>query len=110
MSLFGCESIYQPVTHTWKQTKAAAWSESEQGPGAGTLRFPPQLMLGFLACVSFLPPVNWGWQVRVGVFGKPRECLENAVRAAPALGQQSENPSAETLGHRLQLLKLESQN
>lgn len=40
VSLFGCKSIYQPVMHTWKQTKAAAWSESEQGPGTGALRFP----------------------------------------------------------------------
>ena len=56
----------------------------------------------------FSPPVKGEWQV--GVFGKPHECLENAVRAAPALGQQGGNPSAETPGHHLQLPKLKSQN
>lgn len=43
----------------------------------------------------FSPPVKRGWQV--WVFGKPQECLENAVRAAPALRQQGGNPSAETI-------------
>lgn len=60
MSLFGCKSIYQPVMHTWKQTKAAAWSESEQGLGAGALRFPPQLMLGFLASISLFSTCKLG--------------------------------------------------
>lgn len=68
--------------------------QSEQGPGAGALCFPPQLARGFLACVALFSACKVGVP-GVWVFGKPWEFLENTVRAALALGQRGGNPLAE---------------
>lgn len=70
--------------------------------------FPPWLALRFFGlCLAFFT-CEAGRDVCVEMFGKPHECLENAVRAVPALRQQGGNSLAEPLGHCLQLLKLKS--
>lgn len=84
MSLFGCESICQLVTHTWKRTKAAARSESVQGPGARAACFPSWLAPGFFGpCLAFLHLKSGDGRCAYG-------CLGSLVNVWKMLSEESQ--------------------